>query len=315
MKIDKEYLSSRLLHRDNVSHKGDYGHLCLVCGCDSMPGAAALATAAALKSGCGLVTLHTSASAASVSAVMNPSAILSIDSKPYFSDCAKDWGNYNAVAAGPGLGRQPESACALERLLASQHAAGRPMVLDADALNLIAADKRLLALIPPMSVLTPHDGELARLISWGDAAGNAAKSDAAESVAKGDAAGNAAKSAAAAKRDAADKATKTQELADSLNCVVVSKGYHTKVYVAGERDAYENTTGNPGMAKGGSGDVLTGLIGGLLARGYDSRIAAMMGVWIHGFAGDCCSEKFGMEAYSSRDLLDFLYLGFKALEQ
>jgi len=245
-----------------------------------MPGAATLSTAAALKSGCGLVTLHTSAYAAQISAVTNPSAILSIDSKTYFSEFEGALSRYNAVAVGPGLGRNRLTEEALKKLMSGCCDAGCPMVIDADAINIIAANRHLLDIVPTGSVLTPHDGELARLISWdGDE----------------------------------DKAAGIHKLADDTGCIVVSKGYHTKVYLPGCNDYYENTTGNPGMAKGGSGDVLTGLIGGLLARGYDSATAAMLGVWIHGFAGDRCSENYGMESYSSRDLVDFLYQGFKEL--
>lgn len=140
--IDDTFLSERLLQRRDISHKGDYGHACLVCGCDSMPGAASLATAAALKSGCGLVTLHTSAYSAQISAVSNPSAILSIDSNPCFSDTEKDWSRYTVIAAGPGIGRNDLTAKALEHLLSNQSKAGNPMVLDADALNLIAKHNR-----------------------------------------------------------------------------------------------------------------------------------------------------------------------------
>jgi len=279
-KIVKDFLSSRLMYRTNDSHKGDYGHLYLVCGCDSMPGAASLATAAALKSGCGLVTLHTSAFAAQVSAISNPSAILSIDSEPFFSAPDGDMSAYDAVAVGPGLGKHSLTVAALEELMRSQQAEGIPMVLDADALNIIAENGALLELIPTGSVLTPHDGELARLISW-----------------EGD----------------KDKAGKIQRLCDATGCHIVSKGYHTRIYLAGHSECYQNTTGNPGMAKGGSGDVLTGLVGGLMARGYDSATAAMMGVWIHGYAGDRCSEMYGMDSYNSRDMVDCLYLGFQEL--
>jgi len=279
--INKEFLSGHLLFRENNSHKGDYGHVCLICGCDSMPGAASLATSAALKSGCGLVTLHTSASVARISAVFNPSAILSIDPEPFFSVSDKDWSKYNTIAVGPGLGQHRITQSALEELLVSQSNLRKPMVIDADALNILAANRDMLKLVPSGSVLTPHDGELSRFVSWG-----------------GD----------------GDKAEKIRRLADECGCCIVSKGYHTRIYLAGHSECYENTTGNPGMAKGGSGDVLTGLIGGLIARGYDSATAAMLGVWIHGYAGDCCSREFGTECYNSRDLLDYLYRGFLELQ-
>ena len=104
------------------------------------------------------------------------------------------------------------------------------------------------------------------------------------------------------------------ELCRRTGCVLVSKGFHTRIYTpSGEK--YVNTTGNPGMAKGGSGDVLTGLLGGLLARGYTTLEAAALAVWIHGYAGDALTAKCTAEAYSSRDLVDALYLGFKVLAE
>lgn len=270
-----------LLKRENDSHKGDYGHALLVCGCNRMPGAAVLATGAALKSGCGLVTLHSTAYACQISAVANPSAILSIDTSSCFSRIDLPLEKYNAVGVGPGLGKEGRTVTALKSLLARLKEAGIPAVLDADALNIIAENKTLLDFIPAGSVMTPHDGELARLCTpW---------------------------------TNDDEKAVMTQYLADDTGCVVVSKGYHTKVFIPGRNEPFVNNTGNPGMAKGGSGDVLTGLITGLVARGYSSEDAATMGVWIHGFAGDCCTEEFGPEAYSSKDLTDHLYKGFKEL--
>lgn len=280
--ITGEYLSQFVLGRAEESHKGDYGHALLVCGCDRMPGAASLATGSALRSGCGLVTLHSTAYACQVSAAANPSAILSIDPAPFFSEVGFDVAKYDAVGVGPGLGRGAETGRAFARLVGAARDAGVPMVLDADALNIISENRDILSSgrLPAGSVMTPHDGELARLISWTDAAG---------------------------------KLAGTQELADRTGCVVVSKGWHTRVFVPGGVEPYENTTGNPGMAKGGSGDVLTGLVTGLIARGYATEVAAIMGVWIHGYAGDSCTEAFGTEAYSSRELIDRLWTGFKAI--
>jgi len=278
--IDKELLSGFLLKRQDDTNKRDYGHACLACGCDSMPGAASLATAAALKSGCGLVTLHTSAFAAQICSAANPSAILSVDPMPFFSDTSIRCSKYDTIAIGPGLGTNEATVNALRQILYQQHDAGAPVVLDADAINIIAANPDMLEIIPEDSVLTPHDGELSRLISW---------------------------------KDENDKSEKIQEFADRYYCHVVSKGYHTKIYCNCYDNYFENTTGNPGMAKGGSGDVLTGLIAGLIARGYASAEAAMLGTWIHGYAGDRCSEMYGMEAYSSNDLVEHLYLGFKEL--
>lgn len=277
----KEYLSPLLLTRNDDSHKGDYGHALLVCGCDAMPGAASLATGAALKSGCGLVTLHSSAYACQISAVSNPSAILSIDPSSCFSKDEFRLDRYSAVGIGPGLGKGGQTRTALASLLERMKEARIPAVLDADALNIIAEEKYMLDLLPAGSVMTPHDGELARLCApW---------------------------------RNDEEKFFMAAQLADATGCIVVSKGWHTKVFVPGGQEPHINPTGNPGMAKGGSGDVLTGLLTGLVARGYPSETAALAAVWIHGFAGDCCTEEFGPEAYNSRDLIDNLYKGFKEL--
>lgn len=274
-----ELLEPLLLSRSNDSHKGNYGHLLLVCGSDSYSGAAVLATGASLKSGCGLVTLHSCARALQATVCRYPSAMLSEDPSSCFSVVPKNLEKYSAIAVGPGLGQAPETLRELKELLAAAQGAGIPMVLDADALNIIAANPGLLQLIPAGSVMTPHPGELRRLVSWDSEDG---------------------KIAAAA------------EFSRKSGCVMVLKGWHSKV-IAPSGEAFENTTGNAGMAKGGSGDVLTGLIGGLLARGYNALDAARLGVWIHGYAGDCLSKERTPEAYSSLDLIDYLHKGFLSL--
>ena len=274
MKINAEYLRPRLLHRENASHKGDYGHLLIVAGCNTMPGAAVLATGAALVSGCGLVTVHSTERA--LQAVVNnfPSAMLSEDPRPQFSRVPASLERYSAIAVGPGLGKDEMSRLALKDLLK----AGIPMVVDADALNLIAENPKMMNLIPKGSVMTPHIGELRRLIPF----------------------------------ETGQEEEAAHELALKSGCVVVLKGFHTRV-IDPDGKTLVNTTGNPGMAKGGSGDVLTGLIGGLMARGYDAIDAAAIGAWVHGFAGDCLTEERTAEAYSSRDLIDRIPAGFKAL--
>ena len=277
--ISEEYLRPRLLVRENDSHKGDYGHLLLVCGSQSMPGAAVLATGAALRSGCGLVTLHSTARA--LQAVVNcyPSAILSEDPDRNFSTLPASLEKYSAIAVGPGLGQSHETLEALSRLLFSAKRTGIPMVLDADALNLLAAHPALWNELPPGSILTPHLGELQRIVSWNSEV----------------------------ERDVA-----VRQLCLKTGSTLVMKGYHSRVYLP-DGECLANTTGNPGMAKGGSGDVLTGLVGGLLARGYDSSDAAALGVWIHGYAGDRLTADRTAEAYDSSDLVDNLWTGFKHL--
>lgn len=274
--INPDYLRPRLLHRENESHKGNYGHLLIVAGCQSMPGAAVLATGAALVSGCCLVTVHSTDRA--LQAVVNnfPSAMLSEDPGDFFSRVPASLERYSAIAIGPGLGRDAQTTEALRTLLSE--AKDIPMVLDADALNLISECPELMDLIPEGSIMTPHLGELRRL----------------EPLNNGPEA--------------------AQNLSAKSGCVVVLKGYHTSIF-APDGTFLVNTTGNPGMAKGGSGDVLTGLVGGLLARGYSTLDAVALGVWIHGYAGDRLTEARTAEAYSSRDLIDWLHTGFKELEK
>lgn len=273
--IDEAYLRPRLLHRTNESHKGDYGHLLIVAGCRRMPGAAVLATGAALRSGCGLVTLHSTERALQGAVVNFPSAMLSEDPGSCFSVLPQGISRYAAIAAGPGLGKEASTGKTLLKLMEAARMETIPMVLDADALNILSEISDWPALVPKGSVLTPHLGEFRRLFPQGD------------------------------EDDIPAFCARTES-------VLVLKGYHTRVFTpSGER--LVNTTGNPGMAKGGSGDVLTGLVGGLMARGYCAGDAAALGVWIHGFAGDVLTAASTAEAYDSRDLIGTLQEGFKVL--
>lgn len=277
--IDQAYLRPRLLHRENESHKGDYGHLLIVAGCQTMPGAAVLATGAALVSGCGLVTVHSTPRALQAVVGSFPSAMLSEeDSRPFFCRVPDSLGRYAAIAAGPGLGRDNLTAEALHGLIGAAKEKGIPMVLDADALNLLSEHPSWLTDIPAGSVMTPHLGELRRLVPF----------------------------------EKGHEVDAALDLSAKTGCVVVLKGFHTRV-LSPSGACLVNTTGNPGLAKGGSGDVLTGLLGGLLARGYPALDAAALAVWLHGFAGDLLTEARTAEAWSSRDLIDQLHAGFRAL--
>ena len=277
--VDADLLRPKLKYRENDSHKGDYGHLLIVAGCERMPGAAVLAAGAALKSGCGLVTLHSTPRALQACVNSFPSAMLSEVDGDHLCGIPDSIDRYNAIAVGPGLGKHPDMEAALRKLIDSAKRNGIPMVLDADALNILAAEGDMLDSFPSGSVMTPHLGELRRLVSF---------------------------------NDDKEKEAAVLGLCRRTGSVVLVKGYHTRIYTpAGER--YENTTGNPGMAKGGSGDVLTGLIGGLMARGYSALEAAMLGAWIHGYAGDALTKDYTAEAYSSRELIDYIKHGFSEL--
>ena len=277
--ITPSYLRPRLLKRENDSHKHDYGRLLIVAGCETMPGAALLSTGAALRSGCGLVMLPSTPRTLFAAAANYPSAMLSEDPGPHFSVVPEKLERYSAIAVGPGLGWSPGTMNALMDLLSEAFGMKIPAVLDADALNILSVIPDWHEIIPPGSVLTPHKGELKRLLP--------ARSD-------------------------AEREALAWELCAETGCHIVMKGYHSRIFTPGG-ECLQNTTGNPGMAKGGSGDVLTGLIGGLLARGYKAEDAAALGVWIHGYAGDVLTASKTAEAWDSRELIGELECGFYRL--
>lgn len=258
------------LGRPNFVHKGMYGHALLICGSAGMMGAAALATGAALRSGCGLVTLHLPYEERVAVQTLYPSAMLSYDNKHYFSHLPDNLGRYTTIGIGCGLGQKKETVQAFEKLLKETQS---PMVLDADALNILAGNNDFLKYIPARSILTPHPGELLRLVGhW---------------------------------KNEEQKIELSGALASMLHCIIIVKGMHTMICMPDGR-FYFNSTGNSGMAKGGSGDVLTGYITGLLARGYAPEDAAVLGVYNHGQAGDLAAAHYGIEGMNSRDIIDYL---------
>lgn len=272
--------------RERTAHKGDFGHVLIVAGKQGMMGAALLSTGAALRSGCGLVTVHIPASERLAVHISHPSAIVSPDSGSCFSRLPENMAMYSAVGAGPGLGQAPETVAALRRLSET----GLPMVLDADALNIISGNPALFSLIPERSVLTPHIGELKRLLKSASEA-----SVIPVTVCGSDGRGE----------DDLVSERNVRALAGATGAVIVVKGWHTAVYSPSGK-IWLNTTGNPGMATGGSGDVLTGLVAGLLARGLSAEDAACAGVWLHGRAGDMAAAEKGEESMNASDILSCL---------
>lgn len=265
--------------RREDAHKGDFGHALLVCGSYGMAGAAVLATMGALRSGCGLVTVHLPESERMAIHVTSPSAMVDSDPGAYFSALPSSLDKYTAVGCGCGLGRHPETEAALQSLLGAWH---RPMVLDADALNIIAVRPELFESVPDGSILTPHLGELRRMTGeW---------------------------------TSSADMMEKAFRLACRTRSCVVVKGPHSAVIGPDGRVSC-NSTGNPGMATGGSGDVLTGLLTGLLASGYPAFDAARLGVWLHGRAGDIAALHYGQNGMNSRDIAGCLGEAFLSLEK
>ena len=274
-------IKSLLIPRRYDAHKHSYGHILLVCGSTGMSGAAVLAAGGALRSGCGLVTVHMPHLERFALSGRFPSAMLSLDGGDCFSQLPAGLEKYNAIGVGCGLGTATVTVNAFAELL--QWGCGRdvPFVIDADGLNILAQNPYLQQFIPKGSVLTPHDGELKRLV------GNWTNYD--------------------------EKINAVRALAHRLGVVVVSKGPNTAVCNA-QGEVALNSSGNSGMAKGGSGDILTGLITGLLGRGYSAFDAARIGVYLHGLAGDLARLKLSAEAMNSGDILDFLPDAWLTLE-
>jgi NAD(P)H-hydrate epimerase len=273
----RQDLAATLKPRKKFSHKGTYGHALLIAGSYGKMGAAILAAHAALRSGVGLLHVHIPKVGYSILQTALPEAMLSIDRyENYFSDIP-ELATFNAIGVGPGLGTQHQSQMAL-KLLIQQFKL--PIVFDADALNILAENKTWLAFLPHYSILTPHPKEFERLAGkW---------------------------------NNDFERLKKQREFAEKYQLVVILKGAHTSICTP-RGDCYFNSTGNPGMATAGSGDVLTGILTSLLAQGYASVEAAILGVYLHGFAGDLAAKKLSEEAMIAGDIIANLGKAFKKL--
>ena len=276
---DEKEIKALLKPRGRHAHKGNFGRALLIAGSRGMAGASVLAARAALRSGAGLLTVHVPVCNNVIVQSCVPEAMTSIDSNECcFSDDI-DVSKYNAVAVGPGLGQGKESEAALLRLIGNCTA---PMVVDADALNILSRNKEWLHRLPAGSVLTPHPGEFERL--FGKAT---SRYQAIESV---------------------------RAVARDCGIVIVLKGAYTTI-IAPDGNLYFNSTGNSGMATGGSGDVLTGILLSLLAQGYDSAAAARIAVYLHGLAGDMAAMDKGQTALVAGDIVDYLPSAWRILER
>ncbi len=272
--IDKKFIKNIIKKRYKYDHKGTYGHALLIMGSRGKTGAALLAARACLRSGAGLVTLHAPKCLENLLPLALPEAMYSGDGHPdYFTKIPK-LDAYRSIGVGCGLGTSEETQKALHQLLTKHD---HPMVLDADALNIIARNKAWLELIPKGSILTPHPKEFERLF-------NIQIND-------------------------FERNMQQMVMSERYGIFIVLKGAHTCITTP-DGQAYFNSTGNPGMATAGSGDVLAGIIAGLLARGYTPYEASIVGVYVHGLAGDLAAEKTGEESLIAGDLIEHLGQAF-----
>lgn len=268
--VDRSFIKKIYKPRNAFSHKGNFGHTLLVTGSLGKMGAAILAGRACLRGGSGLVTLHIPRSGLQIIQTAVPEAMCMLDpNENCITQPVQDLGKYDAIGIGPGLGTTEDTAIFLKRLLSGY---SDPMVLDADALNIVAFHD-LHQEIPKHSIITPHPKEFERL--FGKVENDFARIE------------------------------KAREQAQSLQITIVLKGHHTFI-AAPDGKGYFNSTGNAGMATGGTGDVLTGLITSLLGQHYEPTQAAILGVYLHGAAGDLAAMHLSLESIIASDLVDHL---------
>ena len=278
---DDTLIHSIYKSRNRFAHKGNFGHALLIVGSYGKIGAAVLSAKGCLRSGVGLVTCHIPGCGNSILQTAVPEAMVMTDSNLSFAaKIEADLTKFEAIGAGPGLGIASETKMLLRELFDSYRF---PVVLDADAINIMASQKDLLTLIPAGSVLTPHPKEFERL--FGETANDFERIEL-----------------------ALRKATE-------LNCILIVKGQHTLIALPGTNahpagHAFFNSTGNAGMATAGSGDVLTGILTGLLAQGYSSTETAILGVYLHGLAGDHAAKEISPEAMIAGDIIEKIGAAF-----
>lgn len=260
-KITQELVSKILKPRKKDAHKGDFGHAMIIAGSKGKMGAAVIASRACLRSGAGLVTVHVPKCGEGILQITNPEAMVLVDSNESYFTSKIDLKSIKTIGVGPGIGTKKKTQNAILELLGDINF---PIVVDADALNCLSLNKDWLNLLPENSILTPHPKEFERLVGeW---------------------------------KSEQEKIEKQVLFSEKFKCILVLKS-HLTIVSTPEGKLYKNTTGNPGMAKGGSGDALTGMITAFLAQGYSPEEAAVLGVYIHGMAGDLAlkdKSEFGM---------------------
>ncbi|HAQ38850.1 MAG TPA: NAD(P)H-hydrate dehydratase [Saprospirales bacterium] len=272
-------LVEKLITRDKFSHKGIFGHALICGGSKGMLGAALLSSKACLRSGAGMVTALVPDCGYGIVQTAAPEIMTLSGFGHDYLTAFPDLARFNAVAIGPGLGIHPDTVDFLENFLKKTD---KQMVIDADALNILAGNPQMLELLPEKSILTPHPGEFRRLFG--------------ETISD------------------LETFRLLSEKAKSLHCIIVLKGAYTAIADV-DGHIYFNTTGNPGMSTAGSGDVLTGMICGLLCQGYGPLVSAQLGVYLHGLAGDLACEEKGMESMIAGDILEMTSSAFKKLHQ
>ncbi len=275
--LERDEVKPLLLKRDPFAHKGTMGSALLIAGSYGMAGAAILATEACLRSGAGKVTTYSPRKNVAVLQTAVPEAVLHIGNEETTFAEAIDTEDFQAVGIGPGLGTSEQTAIAI---IAQVRRTQCPLVCDADAINILSSHRAWLQQLPKEIILTPHPKEFDRL------EGHSA--------------------------DSFERLSKARDLAQRISAYVILKGHRTALCCPDGHIVF-NTTGNAGMATGGSGDVLTGILTGLLARGHSRKSACIVGMYLHGLAGDIAAAEVGEESLIARDIIRCLPKAFGAL--
>ena len=277
--LEAEEIHALIKPRNTFSHKGNFGHALLIAGSYGMAGASILAARACMRSGVGLLTVHAPIRNNDILQISVPEAIIESDASDTYFACPTDTDDYQAVGIGPGIGRSEETEAALlEQLSGCQ----TPLVLDADALNILANHRHALTTLPKGSILTPHPKELERMVGKC--------------------------------QNSYERLMKACELARTAKVHIILKGAYSAIITPSGK-CYFNSTGNPGMATAGSGDVLTGVVLALLAQGYPAEEAAKIGTYVHGLAGDFARKKQGVISMTAGDIISNLPLAWRLVSE
>jgi hydroxyethylthiazole kinase-like uncharacterized protein yjeF len=273
--LEKKLIAPLLKQRNKFDHKGIFGHGLLAGGSYGKMGAVILGAKAALRTGIGLLTCHIPGSGNNILQVAVPEAMISQDKDETLISGIGNMDNFDAIGIGPGMGTDPVSQKAIHELLVRYK---KPLVIDADALNILSLNKEWISALPAGTIITPHPKEFERL------AGKSA--------------------------NGYESLLRQMEFSRKHNLIVVLKGAYTSVSEP-DGNVWFNGTGNPGMATAGSGDVLTGMILSLLAQGLVPVNAAIAGVYLHGLAGDIAAERSGYESVIASDIISETGAAFK----
>lgn len=275
--VEAHDIHNVLRQRTDFSSKNDYGNGLIVAGSYGMMGAAVLAASGALRAGIGRLLVHSPRCGFNIMQTAVPEAMYHPDKNEIVVTDLTMTRQYSAIGIGPGLGTADPTVMAVESLIRHYK---HPIVIDADALNCVARRPTMLSALTPGSIITPHAGEFDRLF------GKQASAEA--------------------------RLLKASEVARQYNIIVVLKGHYTAT-LRPDGKIFFNSSGNPGMATPGAGDVLTGIITGLLAQGYPPEIAAVAGVYIHGAAGDIATRDLGSYSVTASDIATSVAPALKSL--